>query len=124
MKFLLDVNIHRELGNLLLSSGHQSRHAADVGFATTSDRMILEEAKKKGEVIMTHDLDYGNLLAFSGEMSSSVIIFRTRNIHPVNLHHCILKYWSEIESPLSSGSIVIIEDAAVRIRKLPIVDTD
>jgi predicted nuclease of predicted toxin-antitoxin system len=39
-------------------------------------------AKAGGEVIVTHDLDYGHLLAFSGEADQSVIIFRLRNAHP------------------------------------------
>jgi predicted nuclease of predicted toxin-antitoxin system len=81
---------------------------------------IVEQAKANHETIVTHDLDYGNLLAFSGESSPSVIIFRVRNTHPRNLFERMTRVWAEIEKPLTQGAIVILEDATLRIRRLPI----
>ncbi|MGH7774223.1 MAG: DUF5615 family PIN-like protein [Candidatus Binatia bacterium] len=120
MKFLLDVNVPRELGRRLTAAGHQCRHAGDIGMARKNDTAIIEEARAKSEVIATHDLDYGNLLAFSGERSPSVVIFRLRNVHPDNLFARITAAWPEIEKPLLEGAIVSLEDATVRIRRLPI----
>jgi predicted nuclease of predicted toxin-antitoxin system len=82
--------------------------------------MILEEARSRQETIVTHDLDYGHLLAFSGESSPSVIIFRLRNTHPDNLFARIQSSWTEIEGPLRTGAIITLEDASLRIRKLPV----
>ena len=120
MKFLLDMNVPRELGRRLAKEGHSWRHVADVGFARASDETIVEEARPKGEVIVTHDLDYGRLLAFSGARDPSVIIFRVRNTSARNLHDRIVRGWLEIETPLNEGAVVTIEDAALRIRMLPI----
>jgi predicted nuclease of predicted toxin-antitoxin system len=89
-----------------------------------SDVVILGEARNNQEVMLTHDLDYGHLLAFSGESTPSVIIFRLRNTHPHNLFVRISNSWTEIERPLSEGAIVIVEDAALRIRKLPVLRED
>ena len=36
-----------------------------------TDSEIVAEARRTGEVIITHDLDYGHLLAFSGEQAPS-----------------------------------------------------
>lgn len=72
------------------------------------------------EVIVTHDLDYSHLLAFSGEPAPSVIILRLRNIHSDNLLNRILRAWPEVEEALSEGAIVVLEDAAHRIRRLPL----
>jgi len=87
------------------------------------DMAIVREAKVRGEVIVTHDLDYGHLLAFSGEKVPSVIIFRLRNTHPNNLSKRLLEVWPEIEGALTEGAIVVIEDAVFRIRGLPIEPT-
>lgn len=122
MKFLLNMNLPRELGRRLTMHGHASRHVGDLGMARASDAAIILEAKTKQEIIVTHDLDYGNLLAFSGETSPSVIIFRVRNTHPTSLFNRMIKVWAEIDKPLREGAIVVLEDAALRIRKLPIVD--
>lgn len=120
MRFLLNVNVPRELGKRLSAVGHQCRHAADIGMARKNDTAIMEEARAKSEVIATHDLDYGNLLAFSGERSPSVVLFRLRNVHPDNLFARIIAAWPEIEKPLLEGAIIALEDATLRIRRLPI----
>lgn len=90
------------------------------GYPGTYDVAIMEEARAKREVIVTHDLDYGHLLAFSGEPVPSVIVFRLRNAHPGNLFARIMIAWPEIEKPLLTGAIVVLEDAALRTRRLPI----
>ncbi|MBC7226654.1 MAG: DUF5615 family PIN-like protein [Thermoflexales bacterium] len=120
MKFLLNMNIPRSLGVLLAVEGHTCRHAGDIGMSQASDEAILQEARAQSEVILTHDLDYGHLLALSGEPSPSVVIFRLRNSHPKNLLIRLMSVWAEIEEPLQKGAIVILEDAAVRVRLLPI----
>ncbi|MCS6937273.1 MAG: DUF5615 family PIN-like protein [Candidatus Bipolaricaulota bacterium] len=79
MKFLLNMNVPRALGQSLVSAGHEYRHVGDIGTAQASDVAIMEEAKANHEVIVTHDLDYGHLLAFSSAPSPSVIIFSLRN---------------------------------------------
>lgn len=121
MKFLLNMNTPRELGRRLTAKGHESRHVGDIGMSQASDVEIMEEAKANKEVIITHDLDYGHLLAFSGESEPSVIIFRLRTTHTDNLFVRIISAWSEIENPLIEGAIVVIEDSVIRIRKLPVV---
>lgn len=120
MKFLLNMNVPRALGRRLTAVGHECRHVGDIGMDRASDAAIVEEAKANHEVIVTHDLDYGHILAFSGAPSPSVIIFRLRNTHSDNLYARLMSVWSEIERPLQDGAIVILEDAALRIRTLPL----
>jgi len=68
------MNLSRELGRLLEIQGHAWRHARDAGLGEATDSTIVEIAKANGEVILTHDLDYGHLLAFSGDARPSVVI--------------------------------------------------
>ena len=124
MRFLLNMNVSRRLGRSLKARGHECRHAADIGMAAATDREIAEESRKSGETIITEDLDYGDLLAFAGESSPSVIIFRLQRAHPDRMLRRIVSAWSEMEGPLRDGAIVLIEDAAIRIRMLPIVRED
>ena len=120
MKFLLNMNVPRELGRRLVARGYDCRHVGDIEMAQASDTSIMDEARKNEEIAVTHDLDYGHILAFGGELAPSVIIFRLRNTHPSNLFDRIMSTWSEIEKPLIEGAIVVLEDAAIRIRRLPI----
>jgi len=124
MKFLLNMNVPRELGSQLKTEGHEYRHVGNIGMDRASDAAIMEEARRNKEIIVTHDLDYGHLLAFSGEPTPSVIIFRLRNTHPKNLFVQIIGGWPEMEKPLLEGPIVVLEDTALRIRRLPITQEE
>lgn len=114
------MNLSRELGRLLATHGHTWRHARDAGLAEAADSAIVEITKANGEVILTHDLDYGQLLAFSGDVRPSVVIFRRRNVLPSVLFGTLMKIWEEVEPALEAGALVLLEDASVRIRRLPI----
>jgi predicted nuclease of predicted toxin-antitoxin system len=92
MKFLLNMNVPRELGRRLKTEGHECRHAGDIGMADVNDVEIMKEALASQETIITHDLDYSHLLAFSGARTPSVIIFRLRNSHPNNLFSRIIGF--------------------------------
>jgi len=120
VKFLLNMNVPPALGPMLSAEGHEWRHAADLGMSRASDAAILAEAKSRGECVATHDLDYGQLLAFSGDSAPSVLIFRLRRADSAMLHDRMRAVWREIEEGLASGAIVIVEEAATRIRRLPI----
>jgi predicted nuclease of predicted toxin-antitoxin system len=120
MNFLLNMNIRREMIAPLQKRGHACRHVGDIGMSRAKDDEIVAEAKRRGEVILTHDLDYGHLLAFSGEKAPSVIILRLRNLSVNEVLSRLDSIWKEIESPLMNGAIVSLSDKSLRIRKLPI----
>jgi predicted nuclease of predicted toxin-antitoxin system len=46
MKFLLNMNMPRELGRRLAAKGHDWRHVRDIAMAHASDVTILEEARE------------------------------------------------------------------------------
>jgi len=100
--------------------GRVCRHMGDIGMSRAKDVEIVAEAKKTGEVIMTHDLDYGHLLAFSGESAPSVIMLRLRDLRTNEIMSRLDAVWKDIESPLMDGAIISLPDKSLRIRTLPI----
>jgi len=85
MKWLLNMNMPRSLKQLLESVGHQCRHTGEIGLERASDWVVLEEAAREGEAILTHDLNYGRLLAFSGASKPSVVVVRLSRPTPNQL---------------------------------------
>ena len=118
MRWLLNMNMPRSLKQLLESVGHQCRHTGEIGLERAGDWVALEEAAKEGEVILTHDLDCGRLLAFSGASKPSVVIVRLSR--PTPRFERLMAVWAMIERPLMDGAVVVLEDATVRIRRLPV----
>ena len=121
MKFLLDVGISPRLGKMLEAREHSYRYLSDYYSGKTTDADILEIAIENDEIVITHDLDFGSLLAFSRKNRPSVILFRIHHIQPELFYSLIMDNWSTIEQPLLEGSLVIIESNSIRIRPLPIV---
>lgn len=121
MKFLLDVGISPRLGKMLEVNEHSSRYLSDFYSGKTKDSEILEIAIDNEEIVITHDLDFGTLLAFLRKNRPSVILFRIHHIQPELFYNLITDNWSTIEQPLLDGSLIIIESNSIRIRPLPIV---
>jgi predicted nuclease of predicted toxin-antitoxin system len=118
MRFLLNMNVCRAIADTLKELGQECVHARDVGLATADDRAVVEFARRDGRVIVTHDLDYGDLLMLSEGPGPSAIIFRLRRSSPSNMCQRLKEAWEPIRGAVQEGAIVVIEDAAVRIRPL------
>ena len=120
MKFLLDVGISPELGRMLEAAEHSYRYLPEHYPRTSTDAQILEFARENDEVIITHDTDFGTLLAFSAEEAPSIILFRIHHISAELFFKLITENWAEIELPLEEGALVVIEVNSIRVRRLPI----
>ncbi len=85
---------------------------------------MLSRAIEEERVIVSTDMDFGNLLAEKGLSRPSVILFRKveRKTH-VRLA-LILKNLATIRTDLEEGSVVILESSRIRIRRLPIGKKD
>jgi predicted nuclease of predicted toxin-antitoxin system len=84
------------------------------------DSNILQKARSEDRVVLTFDLDFGDLLAASGEKLPSVIIFRLRNQTPSSVPPRLFEILSECEADLNAGSVIIVEENRYRVRRLPI----
>jgi len=82
--------------------------------------MILEKARKEQCILLTHDLDFGDLLAASGANLPSVVIFHLRNMRPEHVNGHLLNVVSQYSTALENGAIVTVTEGQVRIRNLPL----
>lgn len=123
MKFLADMGISPAVIDFLGRLGHQAIHLHQEGLDRLSDPEILEKARNEECILLTHDLDFGDLLAASGTAMPSVVIFRLRNMRPENVNHHLLSILSQHAESLKSGAIITVTEGQARIRNLPLGDT-
>ena len=71
-------------------------------------------------MIVTHDLDFGTLLAVEGSSTPSVIVLPLQRPTLDELAERVVSCVARVADALSTGAIVSVEDAAIRIRKLPV----
>lgn len=81
-------------------------HLRDENLVRLPDCGIAAEAARERRVVLTFDLDFGDILASAGSVTPSVVIFRLRNQTPAAVNH--------------SSAIVIVEDEGYRLRRLPV----
>jgi predicted nuclease of predicted toxin-antitoxin system len=124
MKFLADMGISPTVIDFLQRLGHPATHLHQQDLDRLVDSEILQKARKEGRILLTHDLDFGDLLAASGADLPSVIIFRLRNMRPENVSHHLLKVISAHAEVLESGAIITITEGRARIRGLPLSNNE
>ena len=108
------------VGKKLQEAGHEVQHVGELGLGTASDEVILDRAVNEQCVIITQDTDFGTLLSSSRLRFPSVILFRMRDGRPSVQANVLLKNIKILEEALGNGAIVVVTDASVRIRTLPI----
>ncbi len=120
MKFLADMGISPRVVSALRERGHEAMHLQDEGLGTLPDGDILAKARKEGSVLLTHDLDFGELLAASGGSLPSVIIFRLKDMRAENIKVHLFSILEKQSDGLETGVVCSVTERKVRVRKLPI----
>ena len=85
MKFLVDMNLSPRWCGFLQAAGWDSVHWSQVGAATAPDHELMQWALNEQRVVLTHDLDYGAMLAATKAMGPSVVQVRTQDVRPESL---------------------------------------
>ena len=124
MRFLCDMGVSAKVVEWLRSQGHESTHLRDEGLQTLDDRAIFAKAIAENRVIVTFDLDFGEIAAMSGGQIASVIVFRLRNTRTEHVIHRLHEALSRTAAALERGAIVMVEEGRVRVRRLPIGGTE
>jgi len=120
MKFLADMGISPRVVEELRQKGYDAVHLLDEGLYRMTDGDILEKARQENYVLLTHDLDFGELLAASGGNLPSVIIFRLKDMRAVNIIRHLLSIINQQSEALDKGAVLSVTEQKVRIRTLPI----
>lgn len=120
MKFLADMGISPKSVVFLKDLGFEAVHLNELGLHKLPDSEILAKARNENFVVLTHDLDFSDLLAASGDRMPSVIIFRLRNMKADNVNRYLRTILSSYQSNLERGLIISVSERSIRIRELPI----
>ena len=120
MKFLADMGISPRVVSALRERGHEAVHLQEQGLGKMPDGDILGKARSEGSVLLTHDLDFGELLAASGGNLPSVIIFRLKDMRGENVSRHLFAILNQQAETLTAGAICSVGERKVRIRTLPL----
>lgn len=119
MKFLADAGISMATVLALRERGYDAVHLREEGLQRLPDRNVMEKAIAEQRIVLTFDLDFGDLLALGVEKGPSVVIFRLRDETPASVNPRLIHVLQDRASELESGALIIVEDSRYRMRRLP-----
>jgi predicted nuclease of predicted toxin-antitoxin system len=120
MRFIADIGISPSSVAALRAHGHEATHLSEIGLERAADAEILDKAHAEQAIVLTHDLDFGELMAASGALLPSVIIFRLPDMRPANVTRHLLAIIAQHSAALEQGAILSVSERRVRVRRLPV----
>lgn len=119
MKLFLDENLPLSLVANLQSLGFEVEHVQTVGLRGASDNTIVTFAKEKKAILITKDLEFGNLLIYPSGSHFGLIVLRLPYHFTTNQISTALQlFLRKIKAEELVHSLVILEVGKYRIRRL------
>jgi predicted nuclease of predicted toxin-antitoxin system len=122
VKFLADMGVSTTVVRELRAAGHDATHLEELGLRTLPDADIFRMAREQGRIVLTFDLDFADIAAATNAHFPSIIVFRLRFGRSARVMERLSAVLALAEATLEKGALIVVEEARIRIRSLPIVD--
>lgn len=117
-RFLVDADLPRSLARHLRTAGFQAEDVRDIGMRKSPDDDIGIYAVSHTLVLLSGDLDFGNVLRFPLGSHPGIVVIRFPNEVPTaKLNATILQAVQGLSDEDIVGNLIVVEPGRVRLRK-------
>ena len=120
MKIVVDMNLSPRWVAYLNTAGLDAVHWSDVGAINARDETIMAWAIAVDVVVLTHDLDFSAILAFTQHTQPSVVQIRAADLNPDHIGAQVVAAIQQTHTELTTGAIVSVDPVQARVRLLPL----
>ena len=119
IQFLLDENLSSETANFLNALGYSAKTVAQFGFGGADDRRIAELSARENRILVTLDLDFGEMYYFgiAGQLSIVILRIHDQTVEAVNRALRGLLESGMLGKKEVQGALIIVGERSIRIRK-------
>jgi predicted nuclease of predicted toxin-antitoxin system len=114
------MGLAQRTARFLRDQGYDAIHLRDQGLQRLADEEIVAKARIEGRTILTHDLDFGRIMALSQRRLPSVVTFRLGNMQPDRVNHYLGYVLHRFAGQLDEGVLISVSERAIRMRRLPV----
>lgn len=120
MKLLVDMNLSPRWIDVLAEEGIEAAHWSKLGANNALDSEIMAYATTHDYVVLTHDLDFGAILAATHGEKPSVVQIRAGDISPDVTSKQVIAALHQMATELEEGALLTIDSNRTRLRLLPL----
>ena len=120
MKLLVDMNLSPRWIGLLADAGIEAAHWSTLGASNAPDSELMAYARVNGYVVLTHDLDFGAILAATHGEKPSVVQIRAEEVSPDVIGKQVIVALRQMASELEEGALLTVDPNRTRLRVLPL----
>ena len=120
VRLVIDINLSAEWIAELAQHGWSAVHWSTIGDPRAEDRVIMEWALANDQVVFTHDLDFGTMLALTHATGPSVLQVRGQNVLPEDIGPVVIAALRQHDDALAAGALVVVDLKKSRVRVLPL----
>ena len=120
MKLLLDMNLSPRWCEVLAEAGLEAAHWGAIGSPGAADSEIMAFAEAGDWIVVTHDLDFGAILAATRDHKPSVVQLRGDDISPEAGAETVITALQQYAEELEIGALLTIDLVRVRLTLLPL----
>jgi predicted nuclease of predicted toxin-antitoxin system len=125
LRFLVDNALSLQVARRLERAGHDAVHVRDRRMQAAPDEEVFELAWREGRILVSADTDFAAILARRERSNPSLILFRRASQRrPEAQVALLLANVSNLREELEAGCVAVLEETRVRVRRLPIRETE
>jgi len=120
MKFLRDMGVDIRVATWLRERGCDPVHLRDQGLQRLPNGEIFTKAISESRIILTFDLDFGEIAALARGRRASVVVFRLHNTRTGHVLERLAAVLADCSAILEKGAVVVVEEDRHRIPLLSV----
>ena len=118
------MNLSPRWVGLLNGAGVEAAHWSTLGAINAPDSEIMAYAAAHNYVVLTHDLDFGSILAATHGEKPSVVQIRAADVSPDVIGRQVIIALGQMAAELEEGALLTVDPNRTRLRVLPLRPRD
>ncbi len=113
----LDENLPRGLKGKLSALQHDAVTVEDENLLSQPDTVVAAAARSEGRVLLTLDVEFGDLRKYKPGTHPGIILFRPRSLGALTVARFIEEFIRQTDLDSLAGCVVIVDPMRVRVRR-------
>lgn len=116
MRFKLDENLPVEAADLLRRAGHDALSVLNQSLGGEADRRIVELCRDERRILVTLDLDFGDVRNYPPGESHGLIVLRTRQQDKAHIIEILDRIIPLLEGEDLARKLWVVDEKRIRVR--------